>query len=205
MLRYAERAHSVSKNLLYAQRKKSKMKNVNTLCKSLATVSDDAFAEIIKNKDISIDTLTDNEKLSVLVFAELEKALKTKEYFLTLDCNYAQSKNNVLKVDYFRLVSNDTKNQSMIQFYCRANAKRATCNFLLCTSCAKVNREQFIKLQDDLHFEIKYNERTHRAKTSQRSNIDYSEVVSVVKSVCAVLANSAQSESESDDKSESKK
>ena len=174
------------------------MKNVSTLVKSLATVSDEALAQIINNENIAVDTLTENEKLAVLVFAELEKALKTKDSFLTLDCNYAQSKNEIAKVDYFRLVSNDTKNQSMIQFYCRANVKQSRVTFLLCTSCARVNREQFEALENELHFTVKRDKKTNRAKTTQRANIDYSELVNVVKSVCAVLANSAKRDSDSD-------
>ena len=162
------------------------MKKLETLAKSLVNAD---FASIINNEDVVVDSLTENEKFAVLIFAELEKALKTKEYFLTLDCNYKQSKNEVLKVDYFRLVSNDTQNQSMIQFYCRANAKKATCKFLLCTSCAKANREQFESLENELHFTVKRDKKTNRAKTTQRNDIDYAEIVDVVKAVCAVLAN----------------
>lgn len=167
------------------------MKNVNTLVKSLATVNADALASIVNNENVDCSLLTENEKLSVLVFAELEKALKTKNSFLTLDCNYAQSKNTDAKVDYFRLVSNDTKNQSMIQVYCKASARQSRVTFAVCTSCAKVNREQFEALESELHFTVKRDKKTNRAKTSQRTNIAYDDIVSVIKSVCAVLDNSA--------------
>ena len=169
------------------------MKKLETLTKALETITPAALAAIINNEDaVDAEHLTPNEQFAVLIFDELARALKTKEHVLVLDCNYAQSKNDIPKVDYFRLVSNDTKNQSMIQVYVHANAKAGTVNFALCTSCARVNREQFIALADDLKFVIKCDSRTGRAKTSQRTGISYDDIVPVVKSVCAVLANGSK-------------
>ncbi len=172
------------------------MKKLETLAKALETVDTKTLDAIIHNSEnVDASTLTENEKFSVLIFDELQKALKTKDSYLTLDANYAQSKfhdSEQYKVDYYRLVSNDTKNQSMIQFYVTANAKKASARFRLCTSCARVNREQFIALENELHFEIKRDKKTNRAKTSERKNISYDELVAVVKAVCAVLANSAK-------------
>ena len=92
------------------------MKKLETLKTNLETVSDETLAQIIANEDVKPEELTAAERLSVLMYAELAKALKTKEHQLLLDCNYADCKNaqnGVLLVDYYRLASHG----SMIQIY----------------------------------------------------------------------------------------
>lgn len=154
------------------------------------------YASIINNSEnVSIEDLSDNELFSVAIYDELRKAIDTKEYALVLDCNYRQSKFHLseqYKVDYYRLVSRDTKNASMIQFYVSANFKKCTVSFHLCTSCARMNREQFISLENELHFTVKYNSDRTRAKTSERKKVTYDELCDIVKSVCSVLANTAK-------------
>ena len=159
------------------------MKKLETLRTALETVSNETLANIIKNDDIKPEDLTPAEKLSVLMYDEFAKALKTKEHQLLLDCNYADSKNaqnGVLLVDYYRLAIHG----AMIQIY----VKKST--FAVCTSASKANREQFAAL-DDLQFVTKYDKKTGRAKTTQRNGILYDELVPVVKSVIAVLENTA--------------
>lgn len=171
------------------------MKNLETIAKALEAGKIDLAAIIGANENVSIEDLTANEQFSVAVFAELAKAINTKDSVLTLDANYAQSKfheSEQYKVDYYRLVSNDTKNASMIQFYVSANLAKRTCYFRLCTSCAKMNREQFQSLESELQFTVKYNKDRTRAKTSERTKVQYTELPEVVKAVCAVLANSAK-------------
>jgi hypothetical protein len=159
------------------------MKKLETLRTALETVSAETLAEIIANADVDVEALTEAEKLSVLMYAELAKALKTKEHQLLLDCNYADSKNvqnGILLVDYYRLATHG----SMIQVYVRRNS------FNICTSASKANREQFAALED-LKFVTKYDKKTGRAKTTQRNGISYEELVPVVKAVIAVLENTA--------------
>ena len=160
------------------------MKKIETLKKMLETISNEELNAIINNESVKADELSSAEKLSVLMFAEFEKALRTKEHQLLLDCNFADSKNvknDILLVDYYRLAINN----AMIQIYARKNS------FLICTSASKANREQFKQLEDELHFVTKYDKKTNRAKTTQRNNISYDELVAVVKSVIAVLENTA--------------
>jgi hypothetical protein len=167
------------------QRKEQKMKKLETLKKALADITSEALADIINNDSVDIDSLTEFEKLSVLMYAELEKALRTKEHKLLLDCNFADSKNvknDVLLVDYYRLAINN----AMIQIYVKRNS------FAVCTSASKANRAQFEALENDLHFVTKYDKKTNRAKTTQRNNISYDEIVEVIKNVIAVLENTAQ-------------
>lgn len=171
------------------------MKQIATLIKALANTTAEQLAGIIACENVDAAALTDNERLSVLVFDELAHALKVKDAQLVLDANYAQSKfhdSDQYLVDYFRLVSNDTKNATMIQFYVHANAKRETVDFRLCTSCARVNREQFAALEAELHFVTKYDKKTGRAKTTERKDVGYADIVDVVKRVCAVLASTKQ-------------
>lgn len=160
-----------------------KMKKLETLKTAAETVTNETLASIIANEDVDLDTLTAADKLSVLMYAELAKALKTKEHQLLLDCNYADSKNaqnGILLVDYYRLASHG----SMVQIYVKRNS------FSVCTSASKANREQFAAL-DDLQFTTKYDKKTGRAKTTQRTNISYDDLVPVVKAVLAVLENTA--------------
>lgn len=159
------------------------MKKLETLKTNLETVTEETLAAIINNNDVKPSDLTPAEKLSVLMYEEFAKALKTKEHQLLLDCNYADSKNvqnTVLRVDYYRLAAHG----SMIQIYVKKNS------FAVCTSASKANREQFAAL-DDLQFVTKYDKKTGRAKTTQRNGIPYEELVPVVKAVIAVLGNTA--------------
>lgn len=157
------------------------MKKYETLKKELATVTTEQLQSIIKNDDVIIDSLTDFEKLSVLMFNELEKALRTKEHQLVLDCNYANSKNSDLKVDYYRLAIAN----SMIQIYVRHNS------FRICTSASKANREKFTELEEQLQFKTKYDSKTKRAKTTERLNISYDDILNVTKQVIAILESTA--------------
>lgn len=169
------------------------MKKLDTLKKMLNDENINAtLADIINNSDIDINDLSDFEKLSVLMFNEIAKAVKTKEHCLVLDCNYSNSKfaqNDILKVDYYRLAIAN----AMIQIYVRKNS------FRICTSASKANREQFAQLENDLHFVTKYDSKTKRAKTTERINISYDDIVAVIKSVIAVLENTAQSKQSDSD------
>ena len=183
----------------------SSYKKLETLVKNFDNVTDEDLNAIIDNENVDVTMLSPREKFSVMVFVELQKALETKDHTLVLDCNYPQSKfhNKTdkelakgqepwFRVDYFRLVSKDTRNQSMIQFYPEANVKKGTCNFRLATSCAKCNREQFEALEDELHFVV-IRGKDGNAKHTERRDIPYEEVVSAAKSVCAVLATAPKS------------
>lgn len=163
------------------------MRKLDTLKKALETTTDAELAAIINNNDVILTSLTKNERMFVLMFAELEKALRTKEHQLVLDCNYQDSKNSGLRVDYYRLAIAG----SMIQIYAKSN-----CTFAICTSASKANREHFAQLENDLHFTTKYDSKTKRAKTTQRTGIPYAEVVDIIKQVIAVLESTATQKAE---------
>ena len=178
---------------------KTSRKNLETLVKEVPTVTEEQLTNIIDCEMVDVTTISDREKLSVLVFAELAKALNSKDRKLVLDCNYAASKfhnhsdeaKDVYLVDYYRLVPTANVNSTLIQFYVSANPHKGTVTFRLCASCAKANREQFVALEDELHFKVQWDKEHTRAKTSQRNNVTYDEIVDVVNSVCAVLASTA--------------
>ena len=173
------------------------MKTLQEILNELSTVSSEHINEVVDNENIDTDTVTEAEKFSVLVYEELAKALRTEDHELLLDANYAKSgmhgksdpdKNRWL-VDYYRLVTSDSRQKSLIQFYVRANPKKGTCVFNLCTSCAEASVEQF----ENLHEVLKFTPRksiTGRCTTTYRNGVSYDEIVETVKSVCAVLANS---------------
>lgn len=172
-------------------------KKLETLVKNFTETTDEVYKEIIDNENVDVSALTAREKFATLVFVELAKALGTKDHKLVLDCNFPASKHLNHKdpgddeylVDYYRLVSLADANRSLIQFYVSADPNKGNCSFNLCTSCARANREAFEALEDELHFLVKRDPNTGRAKTSWRNNVGYEEIVDVVKAVCAVLAN----------------
>ena len=176
---------------------KTSRKNLETIFAEAKEITNETIAAIIDNEVIDETSLTEREKVSVLVYAELAKALDTKDRKLVLDCNYAASKFHNHKdesqdqwlVDYYRLVPTANVNSTLIQFYVSVNFTKSTVTFRLCTSCAKMNRDQFEALQDELHFTTKWDKEHTRAKTSTRVGVSYDEIVDVVKAVCAVLAS----------------
>jgi hypothetical protein len=164
------------------------MKKLETLKKELESISNEELTNIINNNNVEVDSLSEHEKLSVLMFREIAKSVNNKKYNLLLDCNYSNSKNEILLVDYYRLaVAN-----SMIQVYVRRNS------FRICTSASKSNREKFSQLENELHFVTKYDKKTNRAKTTERINISYDDIVSVIKQVIAILEDTTKQESESE-------
>lgn len=183
-------------------------KKLENLVKDFETLTDDILNEIVNCPDIEVDTLSDREKFSCLVYQQMSRALDNKAYKLMLDCNYPQSnKHNKSPkqlekgqepewlVDYYRLVSKDGKQKSLIQIYVKANPKSGTCLFDLCTSCAKNNLEQFIALRDELHFEP-VGKKDGGAKTTRRMNVTYDELVAVCKAVTAILATTEKQKAE---------
>lgn len=163
------------------------MKKLDTLKKALESIDASALAEIVSNENVDVETLSQTEKLAVLMYAEIAKAINSKKHTLLLDCNFADSKNaqkHLFLVDYYRLaVAN-----CMIQIYVKKSS------FAICTSASKANREQFKTLEEQLHFVTKYDSKTQRAKTTQRVNIAYDEIVDVIKQVIAVLESTAKAE-----------
>lgn len=137
-----------------------------------------------------------NQLFALAIYRELAKALNVKSkdkketFKLELDANYEKSKmhdSEKYLIDYFSLVTSDR--DRAIQMYLTCNAKKKEAYFRFCTSCKKVTREQFEALEDELHFEVKRDKKTNRAKTSERKRIDLNEAVNVAKLVLAVLNN----------------
>ena len=156
------------------------MKKLDTLKKMLENIDNVTLAEIIDNDAIIIDALKDSEKMSVLIFNELAKSLNNKKYSIVLNCNYKDSKKSTYDLTYYNIAIANR----MIQVYYK-NQKNT---FDICTSCAKCYREQFDKLEE-LQFKLKRNNKTQQAKTTYRLAISYDEIVSVIKSLIAILEN----------------
>ena len=131
------------------------------------------------NDDIIIESLKNSEKFSILVFNELQKSLNNKKYSIVMNCNYANSKKDVYDLTYYNIAIANR----MIQIYFKAQKQF----FDICTSCAKCYREQFDKLEE-LQFSLKL-DKNNRAKTTVRKSITYDDIVSVIKSLIAILEN----------------
>ena len=171
------------------------MKKYETLKKTLETTEENTLlimlSDIIKNDDIIAKALTKNERMSVLVFNELQKALNNKKYSIIMNCNYSNSKKSAYDMTYYNIAISNR----MIQIYYKAQ-KNA---FDICTSCAKCYREQFDKLEE-LNFHIKY-DKNKRAKTTERKTISYDDITNVIKSLIAILEN-ITTDSDTDSESE---
>lgn len=150
-----------------------------------------------------------NQLFALAIYRELAKSLNVKSkdkketFKLELDANYEKSKMHdscKYLVDYFSLVTSDR--DRAIQMYLTCNAKKEEAYFRFCTSCKKVTREQFEALEDELHFEVKRDKKTNRAKTSERKKIAYNEVIEVAKLVLAVLNSELDIATESEEESE---
>ena len=177
------------------------IKTINELAEELVTVTDDTLQGILgPNENIDITTLSNKEKYCLLVYRELAKALEGQNRHLVLDANYdksgfhnkteaqlAKGQCNQWLVDYYRVV--DDAGDSMIQVYTkRPNYKTGDISFVLCTSCAEMNREQLTALEEELRFEVARN-KAGQAKTSYKEGISYYGIGEVVKTVCAILEN----------------
>jgi hypothetical protein len=135
-----------------------------------------------------------NKLFALAIYRELAKALNVKSkdkkesFKLELDANYEKSKmhdSEKYLVDYFSLVNSNR--DRAIQMYLTCNAKKNEAYFSYCTSCKKVTREQFEALEEELHFIVKRDTKTQRAKTSERKRIAYNDAVEVAKLVLSVL------------------
>jgi hypothetical protein len=184
-------------------------KKLENLLKDFEVLTDEILNEIVNCPDIDVTSLTEREKFSCLVYQQMSRALETKAHKLMLDCNYPKSNmhNKSDKqlqkgqepqwlVDYYRLVSKEGSQKSLIQIYVKTNPAKGTCLFDLCTSCAKGNLEQFESLRDELHFEPVGKKGGEGAKTTRRLNGPYEELVDVCKAVVAVLANTEKAKAE---------
>ena len=171
------------------EKEREKMKKVTELVKELTNENiNDTLKNIIANDDIILKSLTEREKFAVLLFRELKKAVDTDKFELVLDCNYARSKFSVLKVDYYRVIDKITKT-SHIQVYTRLASNQA--NFRLCTSCKEIYIEQL----QSLGFVVKRDKKTNRAKTSEKLNISYNDIVKTIQDVLNVFTSYESAES----------
>lgn len=181
------------------------MKNYKTLedlMKSFETLTDETITEIVGNENISSKTLVESEKLSVLIFDELKKALTTEDRQLVLDCNFPKSKfhnrtakqlenglENEYLVNYFRLVSNNNSIPMLHIWPRNLNVAKGTCTFELHITAdvapiLQANEEEF-------QFTIKRRP-NGIIRDVYRSGVAYDEIVSVVNSLCALLATNAE-------------
>ena len=177
-------------------------KTLEDLMKAFETLTDDTIAEIVGNENISGAALAESEKLSVLIFDELKKALTTEDRQLVLDCNFPKSKfhnrtakqienglENEYLVNYFRLISSNNSIPMLHIWPRNINAAKGTCTFELHITAdvapiLQANEEEF-------HFTIKRRP-NGIIRDVYRSGVTYDEIVSVVNSLCALLATNAE-------------
>ena len=159
------------------------MKKFDEIVQVAQTKSD--FSKIANNSDIVNDTLTKNEKIACIAISEIINSFSNERHKVVFDCNFKQSRQNNLRVDYARVVDSE-KNTSVLQLYAHCNAKKI--NFDICFSC---KRADIALYQSDsareLNICVAVDKKTARAKTAFIKNIDYANIVDTVKKLLALL------------------
>ena len=176
------------------------MKTAIELLKESQSITIDELLAIANCKRMTKDVYTSRDMLkaheivSLLAFRELEKALRTDEYQLILDCNYANSRSSDLRLLVYRY---DVES-AHIQLYIKV--KKESIAFDICTSCKEKHREAFDKRIDTLKFKTSNNK-------SERKQVAYDELVDVIKSLIALFYEvnnkSTESATESTESTES--
>ena len=162
------------------------MKTALELLKESQSITIDELLTIANCKRMTKDVYTSRDMLkvheivSLLAFRELEKALRTDEYQLILDCNYANSKSDDVRLFLYRY---DIES-AHVQIY--AKVKKESIAFDVCTSCKAEHRNAFAKRVDTMKFVTQY-DKAHNAKTSVRKQVAYDELVDVIKSLIALF------------------
>ncbi len=172
------------------------MKQMNTLIKELETMNADTLYSVIEDNHVDFDKLTRREKQSFLALREVGKAVSNSKYNLVFDCDFESSKFHDEKkqksgeaqylVDYACIVSKTDVNTRLLQIY--TTSTNDSTYFRICTTCKEALRES--EAFEKIAFTTRYDKKTGRAKTTQRTNIQYNDIVAVIKSVLAILEES---------------
>ena len=92
------------------------MKKIETLKKDAQ--SNDVICAILNNSDIIIDTLTDNERLKIVVYNEIKKAIDSKTHKAVLQCNYScTAHKDAHSFDLIRFVEREKEQCALCNIY----------------------------------------------------------------------------------------
>lgn len=167
------------------------MKTMNTLIKEVETMNADTLYSVIDDNHVDFDKLTRKEKQSFLALREIKKSVDGKKYSLVYDCDFETSKfhnkkdasENQYLIDYACVIANADANTRILQIY--ATSIGDTTYFRICTTCKKALRDA--QTLENIGYTTRYDKKTKRAKTSQKTNIVYNDIVKVIKETLAVL------------------
>lgn len=143
--------------------------------------------EAKKLETVTIDNVTVTEEsdiLALLVFAEIKKALESKDCKVILDCNYSKSRtvDKEVSYNYYHVISTSKTFDNTLQL------KRDSKNKLHFNISTKYIAE--IEHCKNLDYKIKVNNKTKQVKNI-RVNCTYETVQDTVKTLKAVLKTSA--------------
>lgn len=145
------------------------------------------FAKIVKNCDIVSNTLTISEKIACIAINEIAVAVNDDCHKIVFDCNFKQSRQTALKVDYARVVDSQ-KNNSVLQLYAHCNTKKIV--FDICFSCKKADIALYNSdIAKELNICVAFDKKTSRAKTAYLKGVDYVNIVDTIKKLLALLAS----------------
>ena len=169
------------------------MKNINTIIKNVEAMTEDTLYSVIEDTHVNFDELTRREKQSFLTLCEVKKAVENSKYSLVFDCDFETSKFHDEKkqkdgsaqylIDYACIVSKTDVNTRLLQIY--TTSTNTETYFRICTTCKEALRNA--KVFESFGFKTRFDTKTGRAKTTQRTNIAYTDIVSCIKNVLSIL------------------
>ena len=175
--------------IIFKTQKENKMKKLDTLKKTIATTKDNEQKQrelltlakaIAQNEAIDdMKSLSNNDLLALLQFAELEKALKVKDkYELVLDINYSDYRSTQIKVTQMSLLNN--KQKRALHLYQHKDT------FDICFSCSESVRAK-VEAIAELKKAIATQYRAEVAKTTVFKKVHFDELVNACKFALLIL------------------
>ena len=183
------------------------MKKLETLKKELANITTDELANIVNCTNVDCETLTDADKIAILVFNEYSKSMKSnKAVSLVLDCNYSNSKlheKNQYLVDYFRIT--DEHNDCLARCYIHTRHSKKDDTLAVTTdirfSCKKAVLAQTDALEK-ADFEVFRYKATQKVRNVRKQAVAYDDFVQTMKDALLILSNSKTVTAEKDSDAE---
>jgi hypothetical protein len=165
------------------------MKKYETLAKMLANTDENALAEMLaniaQNEALIVDALTAKQKMHLLQFAELEKALKNAKYTLVLDCNFENSKAQTAQTHIYSLL--DTANKRVLHIY----SHDKTLDIVFSSNSATLEKVAFAdKLTSDFTVKHKRDSKTQRVKETKLASVAFDSMINAIKFALLILETS---------------
>lgn len=163
------------------------MKKIETLRKELETINNNDLAAMIGNsKNVDVESLSDKEKLCILIYNEYAKSLNNKSTQILLNCDCADAKDTTTSTDYFKIL--DSENRSIARCYIHVKKNSVTTDLRFTARKKILEREDDIKaLQFVTYRYPEGSKNAGKARNCERQAIPYDEFIRVAKAIVPIL------------------